>query len=72
DYFASLGLSLVLSPGAVRRIAREAARQPRLGARALNGVFRRVVSPLEFDPESHAVDGALMVDVAEVEQALAT
>jgi ATP-dependent Clp protease ATP-binding subunit ClpX len=34
-YFASLGCKLQVTPAAARRIAREAARQPRLGARAL-------------------------------------
>ncbi|HXY42429.1 MAG TPA: AAA family ATPase, partial [Vicinamibacteria bacterium] len=49
-FFASFGCRLELTPEAARRIAGEAARQPRLGARALKEVLRRVVSPLEFDP----------------------
>ena len=50
DYFASQGIDLAMSPSAVRRVAEEAARQPRLGARALKEVFRRVIRDYEFDP----------------------
>ena len=49
-YFASQGIKLEMSESAARRIAAEAARQPRLGARALKEVFRRVIRPFEFDP----------------------
>jgi ATP-dependent Clp protease ATP-binding subunit ClpX len=71
-YFASLGFKLEVTPQAARRIAKEAARQPRLGARALKEVFRRVIGPLEFDPRSAAGDGGLLrVDAADVEKALA-
>jgi len=69
-YFDSRGIHLALSPSAVRRIAIEAARQPRLGARALREVFRRVIRDYEFDP-SHAVSGgSLLIDLPEVERAL--
>ena len=71
DYFASRGIHLALSPSAVRRIALEASREPRLGARALKEVFRRVIRDFEFRPESHASGGALRLDLPEVEQALA-
>lgn len=70
QFFERFGIELVLSPEAARLIARRAAEQPRLGARALKEVFRRVIRDYEFSPESHAVDGALVIDVAEVEQAL--
>jgi ATP-dependent protease Clp ATPase subunit len=71
-YFESRGIHLALSPAAVRRIAAEAARQPRLGARALREVFRRVIRDYEFDPETHATGAgaALMIDVGEVEAGL--
>lgn len=71
-YFASRGIHLALSPAAVRRIAEAAARQPRLGARALRDVFRRVVRDFEFDPESapSGADGALLLDGAEIDAAL--
>jgi ATP-dependent Clp protease ATP-binding subunit ClpX len=72
-YFASQGLKLDITPEACRRIAKEAARQPRLGARALKEVFRRVVGPFEFDPRGAAgPTGVLRLDVAEVERALVT
>ncbi len=70
-YFASRDIHLALSPAAVRRIALEAARQPRLGARALKEAFRRVVRDYEFDPSVAASGGVLMLDVQEVEAALA-
>jgi ATP-dependent Clp protease ATP-binding subunit ClpX len=70
-YFERLGYRLELTPEAARRIAREAARQPRIGARALKEVFRRVVGPHEFDPCAAAGEGrVLRIDVAEVERAL--
>jgi ATP-dependent Clp protease ATP-binding subunit ClpX len=71
-YFESRGIHLALSPAAVRRIAAEAARQPRLGARALREVFRRVIRDYEFDPDSRVtgLGGALMIDLAEVEAGL--
>lgn len=70
-YFASLGIHLALSPAAVRRIASEAARQPRLGARALKEVFRRVIRAYEYDPAPAVKAGSLLIDLAEVETALA-
>lgn len=69
-YFQSRGLHLALSPAAVRRIAAEAARQPRLGARAMKEVFRRVIRDYEFEPQKFATNGAVMLDLAEVEAAL--
>ncbi len=70
DWFGHLGLELAVSPAAVRRIAAEAAREPRLGARALQGVFRRVIRAYELDPQGSAVDGTLVIDLPEVEKAL--
>ncbi len=72
-YFDARGIHLALSPAAVRRIAEAAARQPRLGARALREVFRRVVRDYEFDPESapSGADGALLIDAPDVDAALA-
>jgi ATP-dependent Clp protease ATP-binding subunit ClpX len=69
-YFESRGVHLAISPAAVRRIAAEAARQPRLGARALKEVFRRVIRDYEFDPAPHVTSGALFIDLPEVEAAL--
>jgi ATP-dependent Clp protease ATP-binding subunit ClpX len=70
-YFASRDIHLALSPTAVRRIALEAARQPRLGARALKEVFRRVVRDYELDPSQAVKGGSLLLDLQEVEAALA-
>jgi len=70
-YFESFGISLDLTPDAVKRIAQEAARYPRLGARALKEVFRRVVREYEYEPEVAAPEGRLTIDVAEVEEMLA-
>jgi ATP-dependent Clp protease ATP-binding subunit ClpX len=72
-YFASLGLKLELSESAARRIAAEAARQPRLGARALKEVFRRVIRAYEFDPQQApgVAEGRLRIDAADVERILA-
>ncbi len=72
-YFASRGIQLAVSPPAVRRIAREASRQPRLGARALKEVFRRVIRDYEFEPDrwlAAGTEGALVIDEGEVEAAL--
>jgi len=71
-YFESRGIHLALSPSAVRRIAAEAARQPRLGARALREAFRRVIRDFEFDPAKSVTEGALLIDLPEVEKALGT
>jgi ATP-dependent Clp protease ATP-binding subunit ClpX len=70
-YFASRDIHLALSPAAVRRIAVEASRQPRLGARALKEAFRRVIRDYEFDPAAAASGGSLLIDLQEVEAALA-
>ena len=70
-YFAAFGYRLEVTPEASLRIARAAARQPRLGARALKEIVRRVVSPLEFDPKAAAgTDGVVRVDEATVRAAL--
>ncbi|MCP4201591.1 MAG: AAA domain-containing protein [bacterium] len=71
QFFAQFGIELVLSPEAAREIAARAAGQPRLGARALKEVFRRVIRDYEFEPTERAKDGALVVDLAEVTEALA-
>ena len=65
-----MGLELALSPSAARRIAAEATRQPRLGARALKEVFRRVMRSYEFEPQRFAVDGTVIIDAGEVDEAL--
>ncbi len=69
-YFASQGVRLALSPAAAQRIAAEAAAQPRLGARAVAEVFRRVIRDHEFEPATAATDGVVVIDLPEVETAL--
>ncbi len=69
-WFASRGVQLAISPDAVRAIARAAASQPRLGARALKEVFRRVVRDLEFEPEQHAAQSVFLLDLSHVRRAL--
>jgi ATP-dependent Clp protease ATP-binding subunit ClpX len=70
-YFASQGVKFQMTEPAARRIAKEAACQPRLGARALKEVFRRVIRGYEYDPRAQAKGGVLRIDVAEVDRALA-
>jgi ATP-dependent Clp protease ATP-binding subunit ClpX len=70
-YFKSQGIRLEVTEQAARRIAEEAAKKPRLGARALKEVFRRVIRPYEFDPSKAPVaDGVLRLDRAAIDQAL--
>jgi len=72
-YFASFGCKLEVTEEAAKHVVREAARKPRLGARALKEVFRRVVSPLEFDPQAAAgPNGVVRIDLERVKQALAS
>jgi ATP-dependent Clp protease ATP-binding subunit ClpX len=52
DYFARFGIDLQITRGALVAIAWEASRQKRLGARALRETFRRIISGLEFEPDS--------------------
>ena len=41
-----------ITEGAVRKIAEEAARSSRIGARALKAVWGKIIKPYEFDPFS--------------------
>lgn len=70
EYFATRGVRLALSPAAVARIAAAAAKQPRLGARALREVFRRVIRDHELEPEAASSNGALLIDESDVTSAL--
>ncbi|MHC4163560.1 MAG: AAA family ATPase [Planctomycetota bacterium] len=70
-YFESRNAKLELSDAAVQRIAREASRSPRLGARALREVFRRVVRGYEFEPDRFTDSSRVVhIDTPEVEAAL--
>ncbi|MCM2314278.1 MAG: AAA family ATPase [Thermoanaerobaculia bacterium] len=75
-WFVQFGLDLQITRGAMKMIAWEAARQKRLGARALKEVWRRVIRDAEFDPSSatpaKGPDGraVLTVDEAMVKRGL--
>lgn len=68
DYFARFGIDLQITRGALLAIAWDAARQKRLGARALRETYRRVIRALEFEP---AAAGVLTVDEEMVKRAIA-
>ncbi len=53
SFFRRYGIALEVTPVAVRRIADEAAKHTRIGARALKAVWGRVIKPFEFDPFAH-------------------
>ncbi len=53
NFFRRYDIDLNITDGAVRRIADEAAKSSRIGARALKAVYGRVIKPFEFDPFSH-------------------
>jgi ATP-dependent Clp protease ATP-binding subunit ClpX len=50
SFFAKRGIELAITESAAHRIADEASRSARIGARALKGVFGRIIKPFEFDP----------------------
>jgi ATP-dependent Clp protease ATP-binding subunit ClpX len=70
-YFESRQTRLTLTEDAVMRIAREASKSPRLGARALGEVFRRVIRSYEFEPERFANENReIIIDAPDVEARL--
>lgn len=71
-YFQSRDIKLMLSKQAIQRIAAEAAKENRLGARALKEVFRRLIRDYEYDPEK-VINGegrSILIDLPQVEKAL--
>jgi ATP-dependent Clp protease ATP-binding subunit ClpX len=70
-FFERFGIDLQITRGALISIAWDAARQKRLGARALRETFRRVIGNLEFDP-ADAGARVLTVDETMVKQAIAS
>ena len=50
SFFKKYGIDLEITEGAVRRIADEAAKSSRIGARALKAVWGKIIKPFEFDP----------------------
>lgn len=67
DYFGRFGIDLQITRGALLAIAWDAARQKRLGARALRETFRRVIRSLEFEP---AAAGVLTIDEEMVKKSI--
>ena len=69
-------LRVEVTEGAVRKIADEASKSSRIGARALKAVWGKIIKPFEFDPFGQAdvkKEGAghrLVVDEAIVARAL--
>ncbi|HYC59266.1 MAG TPA: AAA family ATPase [Thermoanaerobaculia bacterium] len=68
DYFARFGIDLQITRGALVAIAWDAARQKRLGARALRETYRRIIRALEFEPRD---GGTLTVDEEMVRRSIA-
>jgi len=78
SFFKKYEIDLEITDGAVRRIADEAAKSARIGARALKAVYGRIIKPFEFDPFTHEEvrkNGdrhRLVIDEAMVRRALRT
>src|SRR5689334_1842441 len=70
-FFERFGIDLQITRAALIAIAWDAARQKRLGARALRETFRRVIRNLEFDP-ADAGARVLTVDENMVKSAIAS
>jgi len=51
-FFKNYGIDIEVTEGAVRKIADEASKSSRIGARALKAVWGRIIKPFEFDPFS--------------------
>ncbi len=56
-FFERFKIELRITDGAKKLIARKAALQSRVGARALKDVYSRVIKPFEFDPFSRGSEG---------------
>jgi ATP-dependent Clp protease ATP-binding subunit ClpX len=51
-FFQRYEIDLEITDDAVQRIAEEAAKSSRIGARALKSIYGRIIKPFEFDPFS--------------------
>lgn len=69
EYFATYGIDLQITRAALIAIAWDAARQKRLGARALRETYRRVIRGLEFEPSD---GGVVTIDEQMVRRAIAS
>jgi ATP-dependent Clp protease ATP-binding subunit ClpX len=54
NFFQKYGIELEVTDGAVKKVADEASKSSRIGARALKAVWGRIIKPYEFDPFSQA------------------
>jgi ATP-dependent Clp protease ATP-binding subunit ClpX len=54
NFFGKLGIDLDISDDAAWRVANEAAKHQRIGARALKAVYGKVIKPYEYDPYENA------------------
>ena len=52
NFFRKYGIELEVTELAVQKIAEEASKSSRIGARALKSVYGRIIKPFEFDPFS--------------------
>ena len=52
NFFQKYGIALEITDEAVQKIAEEAAKSSRIGARALKSIYGRIIKPFEFDPFS--------------------
>jgi ATP-dependent Clp protease ATP-binding subunit ClpX len=52
NFFRKYGIDLDITDDAVQKIAEEAAKSSRIGARALKSVYGKIIKPFEFDPFS--------------------
>ncbi|HSF41698.1 MAG TPA: hypothetical protein VLT87_18000, partial [Thermoanaerobaculia bacterium] len=52
NFFKKYGIELEITDPAIQKIAEEAAKTSRIGARALKSVYGRIIKPFEFDPFS--------------------
>ena len=68
EYFRRYNIDLQITRGALIAVAWDAARQKRLGARALRETWRRVIRNLEFEPTT---TGVLTIDEEMVKRAIA-
>jgi ATP-dependent Clp protease ATP-binding subunit ClpX len=53
SFFKKYKIDLEMTDDAVRRVADEAAKSARIGARALKAVYGRIIKPFEYDPFDH-------------------
>jgi ATP-dependent Clp protease ATP-binding subunit ClpX len=68
EYFRRFNIDLQITKGALIAISWDAARQKRLGARALRETYRRVIRHFEFEPSA---ERTLTIDEDMVKQAIA-